>query len=312
MPQLRSTIRPLAIALTIAAALLAANVHPVTSQKLNAAGSSDVVSRIIGGTTATSSQFQNVGALQNRGFTFCSGTLIAPNWVLTAGHCVEGIRSSRLRRYAFTVGGNSYAWSSIKIHPTYNFPDGDVALVKLTTSVSGITPASLRTVAPQVGETMTIVGFGLNGTGANGTTNGTSGIKRYGSVVLDGIEPKFVTWNFDSPELNNTAPGDSGGPGFIGGLIASTTSGGSNANAGYGDESFNTRTDVYVSWINTTLGRANSLDRVPSGIRALVSPVTAVEMAVELLPDTPFIESTIRPLVLDRDVPTKPTTKSHR
>jgi len=308
MPQFRSTFRPVAVALTIAAALVAANVHPVATPNLSAE-TRVPTAKIIGGTVATSSQFKNVGALQDRGFTYCTGTLIAPNWVLTAGHCVDDIRPSRLSRNKFAVGGKTYAWSSIKIHPTYNFPDGDVALIKLSTSVTGITPASLRTVAPRVGETMTIVGFGLTGTGATGTTGG-SGIKRFGSVVLDGIEPKFVTWNFNSPELNNTAPGDSGGPGFIDGLIASVCSGGSNSDAGWGDESFNTRTDAYRTWINTTMGRAASLDAVPIGIRALVSPVTATEMAVELLPDTPFVESTIRPLVLDRNLPATASKKS--
>ena len=102
--------------------------------------------------------------------------------------------------------------------------------------------------------------------------------------------------------MNNTAPGDSGGPGFINGKIVSITSGGSNEDAGWGDESFNTRTDFYASWIQTSMRNANALDRVPRGIRALVSPVTALEIAVEALPETPFVESTVRPLVLDREV----------
>lgn len=297
MISLRRFFRPAAIGLTIAAALLAANVHPVTTPIAKAG---NVTPKIIGGTVATSSQFRNVGALKERSFKFCTGTLIAPNWVLTAGHCVEGIRNSQLRRMTFEVAGTSYAWSSYKLHPTYNFPDGDVALIKLKVSVPGVTPAALRTVVPQVGETMTIVGFGYTGTGASGITGG-AGTKRFGSVRLDGVDPFFVTWNFDSPELNNTAPGDSGGPGFIDGLIASVCSGGSNGDAGWGDESFNTRTDVYRSWINTTMQNANALDRVPSGVRALVDFFAAAEMATEALPDWPFIETTIRPLVLDRE-----------
>jgi len=301
MIRFHKSLRPVAVMLATTAALLVTVVQPVQPQKLNAAGSGSVVSRIIGGTVANSSQFKNVGVLKERSDKFCTGTLIAPNWVLTAGHCLEGIRPSQLNRFSFEVGGVSYAWSSIKIHPSYNFPDGDVGLIKLKKSVPGITPAMMSTVAPRVGDLMTIVGFGLTGTGATGTTGG-AGIKRFGTVRLDGVDSKFVTWNFDAPEVNNTAPGDSGGPGFINGKIASVTSGGANEDAGWGDESFSTRTDFYASWIQTSMRSANALDRVPSGIRALVSPVTALEMLVEALPETPFVESTVRPLVLDREV----------
>lgn len=305
-PLLRRYFRPAAAGLTIAAALLAANIHPVTTPRSGVADAGNVTQKIIGGTVANSNEFRNVGALKERGYAFCTGTLIAPNWVLTAGHCVEGIRASRLRRFTFDVAGASYGWSSVKLHPTYNFPDGDVALIKLSRSVpatgtTGATPATLRTAAPQEGQTMTIVGFGLTGTGATGNI-GTTGTKRFGSVILDDVTPTFVYWFFESPELHNTAPGDSGGPGFIEGSIASVCSGGSNANAAWGDESFNTRTDVYRSWINTSMLNANSLDRVPRGVRALVDPVAAAEMAVDALPDTEFIETTIRPLVLDRDI----------
>lgn len=295
--QLRSRI----FAFAAVAALGSVGIYSLVPEQGSRAIAGGTAERIIGGTVADSSQFKNVGVLKERSFKFCTGTLIAPNWVLTAGHCVEGIRPSQLKRFSFEVGGKSYAWAATYLHPTFNFPDGDVALIKLKKSVTGITPAVLRTTAPQVGEIMTIVGFGLTGTGALGTTGG-AGIKRFGTVALDGVDPFFVTWNFDAPELHNTAPGDSGGPGFIGGQIASVTSGGSNEDAGWGDESFNTRTDAYRTWINTTMQSSAALDRVPSGIRALVDPVAAVELVIEALPDTPLIESTVRTMVLDRDV----------
>ncbi len=289
------------LAVAAVAALGSAGIYSLLPGQGSRALAGGTVQRIIGGTVANSSQFKNVGVLKERGFKFCTGTLIAPNWVLTAGHCLEGILPSQLRRFSFEVGGINYEWAATYVHPTYNFPDGDVGLIKLKRNVTGITPAVIRTTAPRVGELMTIVGFGLTGTGAQGTTGG-AGIKRFGSVILDGVDPFFVTWNFDAPELNNTAPGDSGGPGFIGGQIASVTSGGSNEDSSWGDESFNTRTDAYRTWINTTLQRSAARDRVPSGIRALVDPVAAAEMVVEALPDTPLIESTVRTIVLDRDV----------
>ena len=287
------------LALTAAAVLGSAGLYSLVPGQASKALAGGTVERIIGGTVANSSQFKNVGVLKQRSFKFCTGTVIAPNWVLTAGHCCEGIRPSQLRQFSFEVDGRNYNWAATYIHPAYNFPDGDVALIKLKTNVTGITPAVLRNAAPRVGDFMTIVGFGLTGTGASGTTGG-SGIKRYGTVRLDGVDPFFVTWNFDSPELNNTAPGDSGGPGFVGGEIVSVCSGGSNEDAGWGDQSFNTRTDAYRTWINTTLRRAAARDAVPSGVRALVDPIAAAELAAEALPGTTYIDSTIRSLVLDR------------
>jgi Trypsin len=265
---------------------------PRSSQTIAADGPQ----RIIGGTVANSSQFKNVGVLKERTFKFCTGTLIAPNWVLTAGHCCEGITPSQLRRFSFEVGGRNYDWSATYIHPTYNFPDGDIALIKLKKNVTGVTPAVLRTTAPRVGDTMTIVGFGLTGTGASGTTGG-AGIKRFGTVRLDGVDQFFVTWNFDSPEVNNTAPGDSGGPGFISNQIVSVCSGGSNEDAGWGDESFNTRTDPYRTWLTNTMRSGSAFDAVPDGVRALVDPVVAAKLAADALPDSP-----VRTLVLDRGI----------
>ena len=58
-------------------------------------GESGMTSRIVGGSQAESNEFPWQVSLQYRsGFSwyhFCGGSLIAPNWILTAAHCLEGM-----------------------------------------------------------------------------------------------------------------------------------------------------------------------------------------------------------------------------
>lgn len=216
--------------------------------------SSGVTARIINGSvTAT---YPAVGLIGADGQDYGSGVLIAPQYVLTAGHCAEGVADSSGQ---FTVGDKTYHTEKVFLHPNFNGDvlgsdlANDIAIFRLTEPVTGIAPLPISRVAPRVGQTLTLVGFGGGGNGETGG-DGDFGTKRVGITPIDRVSSKLIRWTFDNDSESNTAPGDSGGPAFltVNGVkyIAGITSGGSSETSGIGDHSFDTRVDAYATWID--------------------------------------------------------------
>lgn len=106
----------------------------------------------------------------------CSGTLIAPNLVLTAGHCVMSAdrqSAKPLRGMTFETGeypghdSQTYEVREVAVHPLYigtspNRPDSiihDAALVYLAASVSARVAAPIPVVPSQVNEAPLIASY---------------------------------------------------------------------------------------------------------------------------------------------------------
>ena len=128
-------------------------------------GTTFATNRIIGGETAPRGKFPWMARFSKVG---CGGSLIAPGWILSAGHCFEehktgnsnlvtggNFGSAYVGLHEYSSGdGNSQAWEKRKIvglvvHPDYGDNvcgglDGDIVLLKLETDITNINPVSLQ------------------------------------------------------------------------------------------------------------------------------------------------------------------------
>ncbi len=222
-----------------------------------------------------SGQFPSAGALlmgtsANTAQLECSGTLIGCDTFVTAAHCVcnglgsqcQGINSPA-SYFVFFQNAGFFSVTSVTVRSDFNFPVGDVAVLKLGAPVTGITPMPLNTAAtPAFGMAGYIAGFGRTG-----GSNNDYGVKRMGSVTTAECSTESnvtsVCWAFNAPlgapgAHSNTCNGDSGGPLFVdngsGLVLAGTTSGGYRDDCLLGDESYDANMFHYHSWVESIGG----------------------------------------------------------
>jgi len=190
--------------------------------------------RIVGGTNAATGEYPFIVALLQAGMSpssgqFGGGTLIAPQWVLTAGHCGEGETPSSVDVW---IGGRNLnnpsegirvAVEAIYIHPDYSTTfkgslHNDVCLYKLATPVTSITPVPLVSSTSEVapGTNARIIGWGTTSEGGSSPT-----ILQKADVPIVSFSTANAYYrDLDSSNLGagysgggiDTCQGDSGGP----------------------------------------------------------------------------------------------------
>jgi len=202
--------------------------------------------------------------------SWCSGTLIGCDTFLVAAHCVDDPDPAHYQ--VFLQHAGLVGVSAIRRHPNYrdaDFPRYDVAVLRLATWVTGITPTAINQIDPLpfVPADGIIVGFGQTSGGA-----GDYGIKRAGavetrrcpaSVTAGATDADVVCWTFSAPlgapgTDSNTCNGDSGGPLFLdlgaGPVVAGTTSGGTSGDCLPVDDSYDANVFTHRAFILAQLG----------------------------------------------------------
>ncbi|XP_010084304.1 PREDICTED: transmembrane protease serine 2 [Pterocles gutturalis] len=108
--------------------------------------SAGIMSRIVGGSRATLGQWPWQVSLHVQDIHICGGSIITPQWIVTAAHCVEGQYSDAYlwRAFAGILNQNEmfydygYRVQKIISHPDYDTDskNNDVALMKLETPLA--------------------------------------------------------------------------------------------------------------------------------------------------------------------------------
>ncbi|MDA1029214.1 MAG: S1 family peptidase [Bacteroidetes bacterium] len=209
-------------------------------------------------------RFPAVGKVGLRGG---DGTLIRPDWVLTAAHVAQGMYERQGENLKVYFGGSEvgYRVTGVYIHPDFAPMEGsDIALLKLEKSVDGTTPMAINSKSNELNQEIFIVGHG-DAKAGNESDWITDGQKRAATNLIDEVNEDKIIFDFDEPdngtELEGTAgPGDSGGPAIITSngqqMVVGISSAGMPGKRGpgsYGAKEFYTRVSSYASWIEDVI-----------------------------------------------------------
>lgn len=248
------------------------------------------------------------------------GVLINSEWVVTAAHTTSLLDRGEL----LLIGNNQYEIDKVVIHhghisspsylhqgdakPLMDFQtrDKDIALLKLTTKVTGIKPIQLYRGSNEQGKMITAYGKGATGNGLIGTQFETVNLNIMNKFtnVINKVTDKWLFYQFDSspsalPLEGMTGSGDSGGPAiivennthYLVGLHSWHTYEGDMSNyqpALYGQSGVMVRVSSFQNWIQSVLSSKN--DALDDYILTQMSESNVRGMKLAIIQDEKIIK----------------------
>jgi hypothetical protein len=195
------------------------------------------------------------------------GVLIKKQWVLTAAHVADEIKSVPQKVQCGNITRNI---EKVFIHPEYK-ENGrrDIALLKLSAPITEIKPVPIYTKDDEAKQIATLVGHYITGNGKTGPDRKLRKEMRGATNQIETTNENWLYFTFDTPESKMvtdlegvSGPGDSGAPAYItknGKLFVvgissrSRDSNGDGIEPAYGDEDLYSRVSLYKKWIKETM-----------------------------------------------------------